>query len=97
MTPPVKIRTGQNGSFFAESTVFQNRILRAICKAGFHASVDPIYQRLKLLKLEENYRYLVGAYVFKTSKSDRPCVFEYRDQTNYVTRESVLALLEALG
>ena len=74
--------------------VLQNRILRAICNAGFRTSADPIYQRLKLLKFDEVYRYMVGAYVLKMLNSDRPCVFQYRDQTNYVTRGSVLDLLK---
>ena len=37
---------------------------------------------------------MVCAYVFETLKCDRLCVFEYRDKTNYVTRESVLDLLK---
>ena len=32
--------------------------------------------------------------MFKTFDSDRPCVFEYIDQTYYVTHESVLDLLK---
>ena len=74
----------------SDRQMMQNRILRAICNAGFRASADLIYQRLKLLKLEEIYRYIVGAYVFKTLNIDRPCVFEYIDETNHVIRESVL-------
>ena len=37
---------------------------------------------------------MVGAYLFETLNSDRQCVFEYRYQTNYVTRESVLDQLK---
>ena len=37
---------------------------------------------------------MAGLYVFKTLNSDGPCVFEYRDQTNYATHESVLDLLK---
>ena len=38
---------------------------------------------------------MVGAYVFKTLNSDRPCVFDYQDQTNHVTHKSVSDLLKA--
>lgn len=31
---------------------------------------------------------------FKTLNSDRPIMFEYRDQSNYVTRESIMNMLE---
>ena len=56
----------------------QNMILRAIFNAGLRAFATPIYQRFKLLKLEEIVRYMVGAYVFKTLNCDRPYVFEYK-------------------
>ena len=56
---------GSYASILKPVMVLQNRILRAICNTGFRASTDPIYQRLKLLKLEEICRYMVGAYVFK--------------------------------
>ena len=49
--------------------VLQDRILRAICSAGFRSSADPIYQRFKLLKLKEIYRYTVGSYVLETLDS----------------------------
>ena len=49
---------------------------------------------LETTKLRENYRYMVGAHVFKTLSSDRPCVFEYRDETNDLTRKSVLDLMK---
>ena len=77
-----------------KSVMVLQGILCAICSTGFRASADPICQRLKALKLEEIYRYMVGAYVFKTLNSDMSYVFEYRDQTEYVTRESVLHLLK---
>ena len=34
--------------------------------------------------------FIADAYVFKTLSSDQPCVLEYRNQTNYVTQESIL-------
>ena len=37
---------------------------------------------------------MVGPYVFKTLNSDGIFVFEHRDQTSYVTHESVLDLLK---
>ena len=72
----------------------KNRILGAIFIPASRDSANPSYQRLKLIKQEEIYRHMVGAYVFKKVNSDRPCVFEFRDQTNYVTRASVLYLLK---
>ena len=61
---------GSYASTLKPVIVLKNRILRVICNAGFRTSADPIYQRLKLLKLEEIYRYMVGAYEFKTLNSD---------------------------
>ena len=85
---------GSCESILRQVMMLHNRILRTICNAGFRASTDPIHQSLKLLKLKEIFRYMLGAYVFKTLIRDRPCMIDFRNQTKYVARPLVLGLLK---
>ena len=94
LTYCITVWGGSYRSILKPVNVLQNRILRAIYGAEFNASACPIYQHLKLMNLEQIFLYMVGAYVFKALNSDLPCMFEYREQTNYTTRESALNLLK---
>ena len=71
----------------------QNRLVRAISGVGYRASAQPVYQRYKLLKLDQINKYMTGAYVFKSLNNELPSMFEFRDQTRYFTRESTMNLL----
>ena len=89
----ITVWAGSYESIMEQTIVLKNRKLRDNCDAGLCASTNPFYKHSKPLKIEETLRCMVGAYVFKTLKTDRPCEIEYKDQTNYVIRKSVLSLL----
>ena len=71
----------------------QNRLMRAIAGADYRASAEPIYRRFRLLKFEQIYRFMTEAYVYKSLSSGLPSIFEHRNQSVHLTRESTRNLL----
>ena len=55
--------------------------MRAIAGADYRASAEPIYRRFCLLNIEQIYRYMTGAYVYKSLSSGLPSIFKHRNQS----------------
>ena len=63
------------------------RTIRTITGAGYRDHTDPLFKRLKLLKLQDIYYFHLGTYMFRARSRG-----EYATQTNIQTRRSNDAL-----
>ena len=56
--------------------------------ADNRATAESTYHRFRLLKFEQFYCYMTGAYVYKSFTSSAPCIFDPTHQSNYLRGES---------
>ena len=59
----------------------QKRIIRTIANAGYRDHTDPLFKRLKLLKIQDIYHFNLGTYMLHARSRD-----EYPTQTYMQTR-----------
>ena len=56
-----------------------------MCGTEYRTSAVPIYQRHKLMKLNQINQNMVSAYAFNSLQNDLPISFELREQTHQLT------------
>ena len=56
----------------------QNRLMQAIAGANYREPAEPIYRRFRLLRNQQIYRYMTGAYVYESLSSGLPSIFSIR-------------------
>ena len=73
----------------------QNRAIRAVVGAHFRDSVNPYYSRLKILQIDDLFKYEVAKFVYGSLDYKTPNSFRnYFCKTNYrssrATRQSIV-------
>ena len=73
--------------------VQQKRALRVICNTSSRTHTDPLFSKLKILKINDLYKFQLGQFMYNFTNNSLPQVFDsmfLRNQSvhNYPTRQS---------
>ena len=85
-----------NQSSLNKTNILQKRALRTICKANFNSHTEPLFRKLNILKLKDQYEYETMLFMNKYIRNKLPDSFKntfrynYEIQGNRSTRQSNL-------
>ena len=83
--------------------LLQKRAIRVINNASFNSHIEPLFKRMNILKLQDQYEYEVVVFMSKHLANSFPSSFantfkyNYHMRENYKTRQSTELMIQRCG
>jgi hypothetical protein len=87
-------------SLLYHTSILQKKAIRIISRAHYNSHTDPLFKRLNILKLSDQYEYEIALFMFKYIKGKLPSsfngIFPYNNeiQDRFQTRQSQLLYIK---
>ena len=82
------------------TTILQKRAIRTICRANYNSHTEPLFKKLNIMKLKEQYEYEAAILMYKFVHNKLPLSFKhtfkfhYEVQSSHLTRQSSLIYIK---
>ena len=82
------------------TNILQKRAIRTICRANYNSHTEPLFKKLNIMKLKEQYEYEAAILMYKFVHNKLPLYFKhtfkfhYEVQSSHLTRQSSLIYIK---